>query len=78
MPKYAKDQPAGFKNAIERVAVVGVSKPFNSTMYTTLTNTLRLEAPLDHTLLLPFSRPENTWSRPFPEKTALTNCPRAS
>lgn len=24
-PKYAKDQPAGFTNRIERVAIVGVS-----------------------------------------------------
>ena len=24
MPQYAKNQPAGFKNAIERVAIVGV------------------------------------------------------
>lgn len=26
MSKYAKDQPVGFKNAIEKVAIVGVSK----------------------------------------------------
>lgn len=26
MPEYAKDQPIGFKNAIERVAIVGVRK----------------------------------------------------
>jgi hypothetical protein len=25
MPKYAKDQSVGFKNAIEKVAIVGVS-----------------------------------------------------
>jgi hypothetical protein len=24
MPEYAKNQPAGFKNAVERVAIVGV------------------------------------------------------
>lgn len=29
MPKYAKDQSVDFKNAIERVAIVGVSKTFN-------------------------------------------------
>lgn len=27
MPKYAKDQAVGFKNAVERIAIVGVSKP---------------------------------------------------
>lgn len=26
MPNYANNQPKGFKNAIERVAIVGVSK----------------------------------------------------
>lgn len=25
MPEYAKNQPTGFKNIIERVAIVGVS-----------------------------------------------------
>jgi hypothetical protein len=30
MPKYAKDQPIGFKNAIERVAIVGASTPLNN------------------------------------------------
>lgn len=25
MVKYAKDQPEGFKNAIERIAIIGVS-----------------------------------------------------
>lgn len=29
--KYAKDQPAGYKNTIERVAIVGVSKCLNIT-----------------------------------------------
>ena len=24
MPEYAKNRPAGFKNAVERVAIVGV------------------------------------------------------
>lgn len=55
MPKYAKNQSVGFKNAIERVAIVGVSKRFNNTTYTTkLTNALRLEVPLDRTLPTPF------------------------
>lgn len=79
MPKYAKDQPAGFKNAIERVAIVGVSEPVNNTTYTaTLTNAIRLEAPLDRTLPQPSSTPEDTQSRPFPAKIVLTNSPRAS
>jgi hypothetical protein len=26
MPEYAKSQPTGFKNAVERVAIVGVGK----------------------------------------------------
>lgn len=34
MPKYAKDQPIGFKNTIERVAIVGVSEHLNNTTYT--------------------------------------------
>ena len=34
MPEYAKNQPAGFKNAIERVAVVGVGISLNSITYT--------------------------------------------
>lgn len=29
MPKYAKNQSVGFKNAIERVAIVGVGKPIS-------------------------------------------------
>ena len=35
MAEYAKNQPAGFTNVIEKVAVVGVSIPFNTTTYTT-------------------------------------------
>ena len=35
MPEYAKNQPAGFKNAVERVAVVGVCIASNRT-YTQL------------------------------------------
>jgi hypothetical protein len=31
MPEYAKDQPTGFKNAIEKVAIVGVSTPLPTT-----------------------------------------------
>lgn len=31
MPEYAKNQPAGFKNAVERVAVVGVCIASNRT-----------------------------------------------
>lgn len=31
MSKYAKDQPNGFKNAIERVAIVGVRKSLKGT-----------------------------------------------
>lgn len=27
MPKYTKNQPVGFKDAIERVAIAGVSRP---------------------------------------------------
>ena len=29
MPKYAKNQSVGFENAIERVAIVGVSNPIS-------------------------------------------------
>jgi len=55
MTKYAKNQSVDFKNAIERVAIVGVSKPLNNTAYTTkLTNPLRLEVPLDRILPTPF------------------------
>ena len=55
MPKYAKNQSVGFKNAIERVAIVGVSKPFNNTTYIAkLTNTLRLEVQLDRISPTPF------------------------
>jgi hypothetical protein len=55
MPRYAKDQFVGFKNAIERVAIVGVSKPISHCMYTIkLINTLRLEAQLGRTLPMPF------------------------
>lgn len=78
MTKYAKDQPAGFKNAIERIAIVGVSKLLNNTICTKiLIKALRPEAPLDHTSSLPSSKPENTQSRPSPAKTAATNSPRA-
>ena len=38
MPKYAKNQPVGFKNGIERVAIVGASKPLNTTAYINNTN----------------------------------------
>jgi hypothetical protein len=31
MPEYAKNKPAGFKNTVEKVAIVGVSIPFDST-----------------------------------------------
>jgi hypothetical protein len=34
MPKYAKNQPAGFKNAVEKVAIVGVGISLKSTTYT--------------------------------------------
>lgn len=34
MPKYAKDQSAGSKNAIEKVAIVGVSHALNKTTHT--------------------------------------------
>lgn len=64
MPKYAKDQSADFKNAIERVAIVGVSKPLNNRYTTKLTNTFRLEAPLDRTLPPPSSKLEDTQSQP--------------
>ena len=30
MLRYAKNQPAGFKNVIERVAIVGVSTPLST------------------------------------------------
>jgi hypothetical protein len=35
MPEYAKNQPAGFKNAVERVAIVGVGISLKNTTYTT-------------------------------------------
>jgi hypothetical protein len=55
MTKYAKNQSGDFKNAIEKVAIVGVSKPFKNTRYTTkLTNTLRLGVPLDRIFPTPF------------------------
>jgi hypothetical protein len=55
MPKYAKNQPVGFKNAIERVAIVGVRDPISPITYTTtLTNRTRLEVQLDRTLPEPF------------------------
>ena len=44
MPKYAKNQPVGFKNVIERVAIVGVSKPLNTTTHTHNTTNKRLQA----------------------------------
>lgn len=34
MSKYAKDQAAGFKNTIERVAIVGVSEYLFNFRYT--------------------------------------------
>ena len=80
MPKYAKDQSADFKNAIERVAIVGVSKTLNNGYTTKLIkkNTFRLEAPLDRTLPPPSSKLEDTQSQPYPAKTATTNYPPAS
>lgn len=36
MTKYAKNQHVGFKNAIERVAIVGVSKPLNKNITTNI------------------------------------------
>lgn len=41
-PKYAKDQPAGFTNKIENVAIVGVSSP--SSLFSIPTNSERLAA----------------------------------
>ncbi|KAJ5570297.1 isoflavone reductase family protein (CipA) [Penicillium hispanicum] len=41
MPKYAKDQPAGFKNAIERVAIVGAGGTIGSHIANTLLETGR-------------------------------------
>jgi hypothetical protein len=34
MPKYAKNQSVDFNNATERVAIVGVSTPFDNDTYT--------------------------------------------
>ncbi|PLB41131.1 aromatic alcohol reductase [Aspergillus candidus] len=39
MPKYAKDQPTGFKNAIERVAIVGAGGTVGSNIVTSLLQT---------------------------------------
>ena len=78
MPKYAKDQSADFKNAIERVAIVGVSKSLNNRYITKLTIPFRLEAPLDRTLSPRFSKLEDTQSQRYPAKTAATNYPKAS
>lgn len=39
-PKYAKDQPAGFVNRIERVAIVGVSRQPTSNTISHLIKTL--------------------------------------
>lgn len=76
---YAKNQPSGFKNTIERVAIVGVSNLLSNTTYTTiLTNYLRPEAPLERTSLQPSLKPENTQSQPSPAKTAAINSPRVS
>ncbi|KAB8068693.1 hypothetical protein BDV29DRAFT_162162 [Aspergillus leporis] len=41
MPKYAKDQPAGFRNAIERVAIVGAGGTIGSHIATALLKTGR-------------------------------------
>lgn len=79
MPKYAKDQSVDFKNTIERVAIVGVSKPLGDRTYETkLNNAFRLEVPLGGILPTPFYRPEGTQSRPFLAKAAGTDSPRAS
>lgn len=79
MPKYAKNQPVGYKNTIERVAIVGVSKYLNITTYTLkLINSLRLEVPLDRTSPTPLYRPEGTQSRLFPAKVVVIDSPRAS
>lgn len=79
MAKYAKYQPVGFKNAIERVAIVGVRGPSATIIYTaTLTNALRLEAQLARTLPTPFLKPENTQSQPCRAKTVVINCLRVS
>lgn len=59
MPVYAKDQPDGFTNAIERVAIVGVST-VGTRHSTTLTDSRRLEAPLGHISQLHFSKQEDT------------------
>ena len=37
MPKYAKDQSVDFKNVLERVAIVGVSKMQLATIMYTIT-----------------------------------------
>ncbi|KAK2813637.1 hypothetical protein FQN50_000034 [Emmonsiellopsis sp. PD_5] len=39
MPKYAKDQPAGFKNVIERVAIVGAGGTIGSHITAALLST---------------------------------------
>lgn len=59
MPIYAKDQPDGFTNAIERVAIVGVST-VGTRHSTTLTDPRRLEALLGRISRMPFSKPEDT------------------
>lgn len=79
MPKYAKSQSLDFKNTIQSVAIVGVIKPPSNTLYTTrLTNTHRPEVPLDRILQMPYYRSEDTQSRLFLAKAAVTDSPRAS
>lgn len=78
---YAKDQPAGFTNAIERVAIVGVCKPLPPSQSTIQDETNKLIRP--EVLLALFSlllslKLENTPSLPSRAKTAPTNSLRAS
>jgi hypothetical protein len=90
--KYAKDQPAGFTNRIERVAIVGVSLEASSI---TITNQLsflhtysaecnanvfliRPEDKWANTLPKSFSRLASTPSLPSPASTAPASFPRES
>jgi hypothetical protein len=78
MPEYAKNQPAGFKNAIERVAIVGVSISLLSIRDTTADSALRLEELLDPTSSPLSLKQGSTRSQPSPAKTAATDSLRAS
>lgn len=73
MPKYAKDQSAGFSNAIEKVAIVGVSTVQDSRMHIQLICFIRLEA-LSVRISRPlFSKPESTQLQHFRERAAATS-----